>query len=377
MGRGSTAGVAKDSRLRLLFLFPWELERLGGAETSALTLAEALAGRGHRCCLAQFADKPAAPSGALVRSLPQLRYHGRYHPLSWWSLLKSLAAIARLLAEFRPQVICLHYPVWQSFPVLLFQLLPHRWKLVVIVHGDDVRVWPYRRPRMRRWQTELMRRAQAVVTTSRSLAAETMRLVPGLEPRVIANAVVAIPPQEHSDLERSFVFWAGRLEPVKGVDLLLEAWPRVRRAHPELQLWLAGEGRQRPELEGLAGEGVRFLGRLPRSELVELYQNARLTVFPSRREGLPLALLEACAGGGFCLGARVGGIPEVLEHGVSGWLTEPENAEALTRDMLEALALPQDRVTAIRAAARERVARDHSLAEAAGAYEQLFMELLE
>ena len=125
---------------------------------------------------------------------------------------------------------------------------------------------------------------------------------------------------------------AGRLDPPKGQDVLLEAAARVRASGLPFTLLLAGEGASRAALEARAralgiGDQVHFLGQV--AVIGPLLLAADAVVLPSRLEGLPLTLLEALARERPVVASAVGGIPEVIEHGVHGRLVPPEDPEAL------------------------------------------------
>ena len=126
-----------------------------------------------------------------------------------------------------------------------------------------------------------------------------------------------------------FLF-CGRIERLKGVLTLLEASALV----PEVPLVFAGEGEARPALETrireLGLEHVRVLGYRGGEELFDLVRGSLCVVLPSQwYENCPLALLEAMALGRAVVASRIGGIPELLEDGVTGRLFEPGNAQEL------------------------------------------------
>jgi L-malate glycosyltransferase len=143
------------------------------------------------------------------------------------------------------------------------------------------------------------------------------------------------------------VIYLGRLQFVKGVDVLLRAWPQVL-ARSSAQLLLAGEGAFREKLEQLASElgiadRVRFLGKT--SEVAELLARGDLLVQPSRQEGLPNSVLEAMAARLPVVATRVSGNEDLVVDGVTGRLV-PSEAPA---DLAEAVVtLLQDRSQAER-----------------------------
>jgi glycosyltransferase involved in cell wall biosynthesis len=123
-----------------------------------------------------------------------------------------------------------------------------------------------------------------------------------------------------------------RLEPEKGHPTLFEAWPAVIRTCPEAYLLVVGEGSRREELEQLARElriahRVVFTGR--RDDVPAVTAALDVAVLPSYREAQGLSILEAMALSRPVVATNVGGIPEVIEDGVSGLLVEPHDAPAL------------------------------------------------
>lgn len=128
-------------------------------------------------------------------------------------------------------------------------------------------------------------------------------------------------------LQRTTALFLGRLVPVKGVDLLLEALP------PTLDLLVAGDGPLAAPLRSRAvalGKSVRFLGEVGGEAKHDLLAAADLLVLPSlrltdgRTEGTATVLLEALDAGLPIVATRTGGAPEVLTDGESGLLVEPE-----------------------------------------------------
>lgn len=138
------------------------------------------------------------------------------------------------------------------------------------------------------------------------------------------------------------IICVGRLYPVKGQDILIDAMPHVLKEFPNAMLHLIGDGPEKEKLKTQSeklkiSEHVIFCGNLPHSEIPREVASAALFVGPSRREGQGIAFVEAQAAGTAAIGAATGGIPEVIEDGVTGLLVQPENPEALARAMLKLL----------------------------------------
>lgn len=126
-------------------------------------------------------------------------------------------------------------------------------------------------------------------------------------------------------------------------DMAVAAWPRVLDAVPEARLLLVGDGEQGPALRaqvarlGLA-DRVVFAG--PRRDVARLLQASDLALLPSETEALPTSLIEAAACGRAAVATRVGGVPEVVEHGRTGLLVAPGDPGALADAVVTLLGDP-------------------------------------
>jgi glycosyltransferase involved in cell wall biosynthesis len=124
----------------------------------------------------------------------------------------------------------------------------------------------------------------------------------------------------------------GRLSEEKGgVDLLVRAVARLHKTEPSVRLLVVGDGPMRAGLEGLASkvtEGlVTFTGT--RSDVARLLGAMDVFALPSLSEALPLVVLEAMSAGLPVVATRVGGVPEVVDDGVTGLLLAPGSEDAL------------------------------------------------
>ena len=147
----------------------------------------------------------------------------------------------------------------------------------------------------------------------------------------------------------------GQLEAVKGHRFLIEAWPTVRRAHPDACLVLVGEGSAR----GALGEQARSLGVANsvdfagfRSPADAFIAGGDVLVQPSLTEGLPNAVLEAMVAGRPVIASRVGGVPELVVDGETGLLVPPADPDALARAIIALLDDPDLRARLGAAGAR-------------------------
>lgn len=144
------------------------------------------------------------------------------------------------------------------------------------------------------------------------------------------------------------VVCVARLSWEKGLDDLINAWGKVVVDVPAAQLQIVGEGPERPKLEKLICElglveKVTLLGRLDHHHTLAVLSSASVFVCPSLAEGLGIVFIEAQACGVPVIGTRVGGIPDVIENGVTGLLVSPHDPEALAQALIQLL---QDQVLA-------------------------------
>jgi glycosyltransferase involved in cell wall biosynthesis len=202
----------------------------------------------------------------------------------------------------------------------------------------------------------------------------------------IYNAVIPSPnaegdaPLAVAALPRPRLGVVGRLSHEKGVDVLLEAFGRVRAERPTSALVVAGDGPERANLEAQASrlglaEAVTFLGTVLPVE--PLYPTLDLVVLPSRSEGLPNVLLEALRADVPVVATRVGAVPEVLEGSAAGLMAPPDDPAALADVILEALAVAADPGRGAAAAqARGEVVRRFSLDARVRAHRALYDAVL-
>lgn len=128
--------------------------------------------------------------------------------------------------------------------------------------------------------------------------------------------------------KRPYVLYFGRFSAEKGMDMLLAAC----RELPEVQFVFAGSGPMEGELAGVPN--VKHVGFQQGDALKKLIAEARFTVYPSVwYENCPLSVMESIASGTPVIGARIGGIPELIEDGKTGLLFESGNVQELTKQI--------------------------------------------
>lgn len=236
--------------------------------------------------------------------------------------------------------------------------LPHMDHVVCVSDGqaEKVRRWCRVRPD----RLSVIRNAARLDVTAAATPAARARLA-GFLPRPAARVVVA----------------AGRLSPEKGFGVLVEAAAAVCRADPGVGVVLFGEGALRPVLERRVRDldlTDRFVLPGFRHDLDELLPAADVAVLPSYTEGLPNVALEASAAGVPVVATAVGGTPEVVADGRTGFLVRPGDPPALAAKLTELL-LCVDTRRRMGEAGRRRMRERFTFAAQAAAYLDLFARL--
>jgi glycosyltransferase involved in cell wall biosynthesis len=165
----------------------------------------------------------------------------------------------------------------------------------------------------------------------------------------------------------------GRLLPIKGFDVLFDAFARARAEVAELTLEVAGAGPLEGDLRAAAPDGVSLLGRV--APAAPLYERNAIVVVPSRGEGFGMVALEAAERGRAAIVSNVGGLPEIVADGETGLVVPPEDPEALAAAIVR-LARRPDEVARFGAAARTRAVGQFSAEKAADGVDALYRTLL-
>lgn len=179
----------------------------------------------------------------------------------------------------------------------------------------------------------------------------------GVAPQFIAPHDV-VPEEEHR------LVFVGRLDPVKGVALLIEAVIELLPKWPDLRLVLVGDGPGRRQLEDElrhrdATEHFEVRGWAGADAVRDEIVRARALVLPSFAEGLPVVLMEAMALGRPVVATAVGGVSELVDPGVNGWLIAPGSVDALTTALDAVLEAEPDVLSRMGQAAAQAVRDRH------------------
>ncbi|SFG28070.1 glycosyltransferase family 4 protein [Sporolactobacillus nakayamae] len=131
---------------------------------------------------------------------------------------------------------------------------------------------------------------------------------------------------------KKVIIYTGRLVELKGVNYLIDAFAKLKQIRNDWVGWIVGTGEKESELKSQAlslglGDSVRFLGK--REDVPSLLSQADILVLPTLIENQPLSVIEAQIAGKAVIASNVGGILEMIQHGVTGMLTPQKNADVL------------------------------------------------
>jgi glycosyltransferase involved in cell wall biosynthesis len=349
---------------------PGLTEVRGGGERYPSALAVALAKSGANVDLVTFG-----------RERMELRHHSGLgirviHPWSWRGDLRDPVNPALLRLASRYDVI--HAHILNKAAVLLaLGASLHRTKVVLTPHGGGARAG------IRRGLWKLFDGSLFVSEFGRMCESELARL-PSDVIYGGADALCSNRRERTRDHRGRFLF-VGRLTPHKGVDVLIRALP------PGAGLSVVGPIHEKDYFEHLCalavGKDVEFQVNLNDAELCGLYENARALILPSVEldwqgrqhhapELLGLVVLEAMYCGAPVVVSNVGGVPEVVEDGRTGFVVEPGNIGSL-RKVLGELACDDDLVRTMGEAARNEAHRRFTWNEVAAHAYKFYERLCE
>jgi phosphatidylinositol alpha-1,6-mannosyltransferase len=332
--------------------------------------------------VAAVAAKVASDRGMAVRFLslydPQGLHTVRVGPLefsaSGYAGSKTQFALAALRAAGRKPALFIALHPHLAPVVWAMRMRSRKFHSIVFTHG--VEVWhPLSWPRgaaLRRSDLVIGPSADTVqhlISEQRILPHNVQKLAWGLDPEFEARLEEAVPPSLPPDFPRigRIILTVGRwdaAERYKGADTLISALPSVLEAAPDASLVLVGDGDDRPRLEQLVrdlgvSERAHFLHGLTPEQLFACYASCDVFALPSRGEGFGFVFLEAMANAKPVIGGAHGGIPDIVEDGVTGLLVPHGDVERLSQ-ALESLFSNPARATEMGARGRDRISKTFS-----------------
>jgi glycosyltransferase involved in cell wall biosynthesis len=378
-------------------LFPIDRSDYKGA--FVCELATELQKRGHRVHVVTpmrpGAARREAISGVIAH---RYRYWGwrrgrqlgqlRGTPVLLLGSLVLLGVIKTLLTVFKNDIDLLHayWVVPGGMVALVAGLLSGR-PVVATAAGSDLNIAPGNRL-VRPLVKLTLRNVSELIAVSTSLKQMAVDLgLPEKKGVVVHGPVGIYSRNSHRTQERPLtgteyakkVLYVGNLTPPKRVDTIVRAMRWVTQRLPGVQLTILGDGHLRSAHEALAEslavrENTRFLGAVPHERVLSLMNDSDLFVHCSDREGLPVAVVEAMASGLPVVASRVGGIPDVVHNGETGFLLSPGDVEGYAEKIVLILTnegLRRQMGTASRLYAEKRLHKDVIIAELENVYESV------
>jgi starch synthase len=229
--------------------------------------------------------------------------------------------------------------------------------------------------------------ADAVTAPSRAFLSDVLALFPSIQERgsFIHNGIdlheLNLPPRKKADSDHQrYLLSIAAFNRKKALDVLLIAFGSVKDVDTSLRLVVVGDGPLRTDLEHLAErltirDRIAFVGLKGRAEIAKLLHGCEVFVLPSRSEPFGIVILEAMACGKPVVASAVGGIPEIIEDGITGILVEPDNPIALAK-ALRALLTDSSLQRSICKKAHERAVSRFQWKHTGAGYLRLFHGLL-
>lgn len=146
-------------------------------------------------------------------------------------------------------------------------------------------------------------------------------------------------------VRKNLIGYIARLSEGKGVINFIKSMPVVVRKSKNVEFLIGGHGPLQSKIrdmikENKISQNAKLVGYIPRNELVNSLNELKLFVLPSYSEGLPIGVLEAMACGTPVLATPVGGIPDVIKDGESGFILENNSPEGIAENIISALSQP-------------------------------------
>lgn len=312
----------------------------GGTEIQTLNLVQALVAGGHRVvtvCYFEYSEDMVARfrrsgSEMVCLSPTGARIGG------WRGIFFLYKGLRKVLKQYKPDVAHVQYMAPGAIPVLLLRLLGLR-QIIATAHTaadiyPNLRLVHFIQRHCVRAFTCITELAEQSFFGSSQLYSEDTPLK-RRNHFTIYNALPAgfsIRREPRCFSRPVTLGVVSRLEEIKGMDLVVPAFARVRAKYPDTRLIVVGDGSLRARMLQQAQEfgcvdGIEWGGRQSQERLSDWYSRMDIVLMPSRSEGFGLTAIEAMANGCVVVASRTGGLPEVVRDREVGLLHTPESID--------------------------------------------------
>lgn len=321
-----------------ILYFANHITNSGGMERIMADKLNHLSAHGHNIALAYFGtpgDKPFFPLDPSVRLLPINAFIDTSSIAAKGRLaLKLVGEVKRIIDAQRPDVVVSFNAkvvswilpfVRRSIPKVIE--LHFSFQGIMTMNGEI-----YGGSRLKPWLHNTMRRTVYPLYSRCVFLTNDDKAAWGFKNGMAIPNFTSLRPKAVSAMESKAAVCVARLEYPKNVDILVEAWSRVRQELPQWRLDIWGDGADRETLESLiASNGLQDVVALRglSQSLASEYPKYSLFVLPSRYEGFPLVLVEAMQCGLPCIGFSISGNTTVIDNGKNGVLVNKRTADDL------------------------------------------------
>ncbi len=369
--------------MRILYFVHLFWPNIGGIETLSMNTLPLLQQKGHDCIVVTSTSTRAIEpkdsyKGIPLHRLPMIDVLRQQDIRQFLSIRRKLSEI---LQDFQPDLVHVHFG---GVPVSIF--LPdmtdnHQASTLVTLHagiagmktGPDTLLG------------KLLSCSTRVIAVSDAVKESALAVMPALEEKIsrIYNGIPLpkIMPAKLDFLTPRFLC-IGRMVEEKGFDVMIDAFKSIHQAYPKAQLFLAGDGPVRKDLEKRTAEygledKIHFLGWIFPDEIPSLINRSEVVVVPSRwQEPFGLVAIEAALMRRPVIAARVGGLKEIIQNHVTGILFERENVVELAQALSLVLSNPtlgED----LGRAAQQHAVEQFSMERYVEQYDMLYNALIE
>ena len=258
-------------------------------------------------------------------------------------------------------------------------------ELITTAHGSDVYMIP-EAGLFQKCYIRAISNANAIITVSNAnkerltalgLPEDKIIVIPnGIELSMFNNTISTLRVHE-AGIQ---IVWVGRMVEVKGLVYLFSAMRIIVSGYPHSKLTLIGDGPLKDKLERLAAalslnKHITFIGYVKNTEVPQYLKEADIFVLSSLSEGFPVVIPEAMAAGKPIVASNVGGIPDAVTEGVTGFLVAPENAAQLAEKLIYLIEHPEVRVS-MGKSGRKKVEERFTWGKIAGRISEIYKNLL-
>jgi len=254
--------------------------------------------------------------------------------------LKNTLKIKKIINDIKPNLIHVHYATSYGLLALLIGYRPY----IISVWGSDINEFPKRNFIYKNLLKLILNNANGLCATSQDLAVNTslysnkkINIIPfGVDTNIFKPSL--------KTSEKKYIGAIKTLEANYGIENVIRAFALVKGkiSNFNYKLLIVGTGSQTTYLKNLVSElkiaeVTTFTGFVEYNKIHEYHQLLKIGVYPSIQESFGVAIAETMACGGVVIASKVGGIKEIVEDTITGYLVEPCNSEKIADKIIELL----------------------------------------